>query len=240
MLDNDTSAHTDVVVKAMSRVARSVGNGAATDQALHALTHGALQAIPGADFVSITMAYADGRVSTLAPTHEIARRADQVQYEFGEGPCLAAVEVEETVRSEDMATEQRWPRYAPRVAAMGIGSQMAVEIFRAGSTCAALNLYSTTKGAFDESQHIVELFASQAGIAMNFVRATQTFQEALASRKVIGQAIGIVMERYRLDEDRAFGFLVRTSQDGNLKLRSVAAKIVELANRAAPEPGKRA
>jgi AmiR/NasT family two-component response regulator len=91
-------------------------------------------------------------------------------------------------------------------------------------------VYSDTRGAFDASRHIVELFASQAAIAMNFVRTTQTLQEALATRKTIGQAIGIVMERFRIDEDQAFAFLVRTSQDGNIKLRAVAQKIVDLGN----------
>ncbi len=232
--DRDTL---DVVAAAMSHVARSLADGADSDKALQALTGAALQAIPGADYVSITMAYSDGSLTTLAPTHDTAHQADQIQYELGEGPCLSAVGLEETVRSEDMTSEARWPAYAPRVTALGIGSQMAVEIFRAGSACAALNLYSTTRGAFDESQHIVELFASQAAIAMNFVRATQTLQDALASRRMIGQAVGILMERFTIDEDRAFSFLVRTSQDGNIKLRTVAQQIVDTTQLRVAEAG---
>jgi ANTAR domain len=42
----------------------------------------------------------------------------------------------------------------------------------------------------------------------------------------IGKAVGILMERYRLDSDRAFQLLVRTSQDSNTKLRDVAAGII--------------
>lgn len=229
MLHN-TPYPTDVLVAAMSRVARSLGDGADTDRILLSISQAASEAIPGADYASITMSYPDGSSSTLAPTDELARRADQVQYELAEGPCLDAVALERTVRSEDLTAEERWPRYTSRVAQLGIRSQMAVEIFRAGSTTAGLNVYSTTAGAFDESQHIVELFASQAAIAMNFVRATQTLQEALSSRKTIGQAIGIVMERYALDEDRAFAFLVRMSQDSNVRLRAVAQKVVDIGN----------
>jgi GAF domain-containing protein len=226
----DDTSETHVIVAAMSRVARSLGDGADVDKTLHALTQAALEALAGVDSVTITMADRDGSLRTLAPTSELGRQADVLQYELHEGPCLDAVAMEQTIRSADLTDEERWPAYTPRAARLGIGSQMAVEIFRTSSTCAGLNLYSTTTGALDESRHIVELFASQAAIAMNFVRATQTLQDALISRKTIGQAIGIVMERYGLNEDRAFDFLVRTSQDGNVKLRTVAQNIVDVAN----------
>ncbi|MDX6366508.1 MAG: hypothetical protein QOK30_1584 [Nocardioidaceae bacterium] len=229
-VQSDATDRTDVIVSAMARVARSVRDGAEGDKVLHSITTAALEAIPGADHITITMAYPDGTLQTLAPTDDVGVRADTAQYELGEGPCLAAVEAETTIRAQDIPSEERWPRYAERAAELGIGSQMAVEIFRSGGTCAGLNVYSDTRGAFDASRHIVELFASQAAIAMNFVRTRQTLQEALASRKTIGQAIGIVMERYRIDEDQAFAFLVRTSQDGNVKLRAVAQKIVDLGN----------
>jgi GAF domain-containing protein len=229
-VQSDATDRTDVIVSAMARVARSVRDGAEGDKVLHSITTAALEAIPGADHITITMAYPDGTLQTLAPTDDVGAMADTAQYELGEGPCLAAVAAETTIRAQDVQSEERWPRYAARAADLGIGSQMAVEIFRSGGTCAGLNVYSDTRGAFDESRHIVELFASQAAIAMNFVRTRQTLQEALASRKTIGQAIGIVMERFRIDEDQAFAFLVRTSQDGNVKLRAVAQKIVDLGN----------
>jgi GAF domain-containing protein len=229
-VQSDATDRTDGIVSAMARVARSVRDGAEGDKVLHSITTAALEAIPGADHITITMAYPDGTLQTLAPTDDVGAMADTAQYELGEGPCLAAVAAETTIRAQDVQSEERWPRYAARAADLGIGSQMAVEIFRSGGTCAGLNVYSDTRGAFDESRHIVELFASQAAIAMNFVRTRQTLQEALASRRTIGQAIGIVMERYRIDEDQAFAFLVRTSQDGNVKLRAVAQKIVDLGN----------
>jgi GAF domain-containing protein len=230
---SDTTDQTDVLVNAMAQVARSMGEGAERERVLHTVTAAACEAIPGADYVTITMAYPDGTLQTLAPTDEVGQRADQAQYELGEGPCLTAIGAEHTIRAEDVPSDERWPRYVQRATELGIGSQMAVEIFRSGGTCAGLNVYSKTRGAFDESRNIVELFASQAAIAMNFVRTKQTLQEALESRKTIGQAIGIVMERFRINEDQAFAFLVRTSQDGNVKLRAVAQKIVDLGNSAA-------
>lgn len=226
----DSSPRADATVAAMAQVAQSLGNGASPDHVLETVTKAALDAIPGADYVTITMAHSDGSLRTLAPTDEVGRLADVAQYELGEGPCLTAVLAEKSVRSEDLSAEQRWPRYTKRALELGLGSQMAVEIFRAGGTTAGLNVYSKTRGAFDASHDIVELFGSQAAIAMNFVRTTQTLKEALSSRKTIGQAIGILMERYHLDEDRAFAFLVRASQEGNVKLRVVAQTIVDVGN----------
>ena len=70
------------------------------------------------------------------------------------------------------------------------------------------------------------LFAMHAALAMGRRRQIEQLNEALHTRKVIGQAIGIVMERYELDEDRALQFLVRVSRTGNIKLRTVAQEIV--------------
>ena len=61
---------------------------------------------------------------------------------------------------------------------------------------------------------------------MGWVRHEEDLQAALYTRQQIGVAVGIVMERYTLTRERAFSFLVRTSQTGNVKLRDVAATIV--------------
>ena len=62
---------------------------------------------------------------------------------------------------------------------------------------------------------------------------------ALASRKTIGQAIGLIMQRYQIDEDRALQFLIRASSTGNLRLRMVADEVASGASkrlRHSPEP----
>jgi AmiR/NasT family two-component response regulator len=73
------------------------------------------------------------------------------------------------------------------------------------------------------------LFATHAAIAMGHVRTVGGLVKALTTRKIIGAAIGITMERYQIDEDQAFKFLVRVSQTGNIKLRDVAAQLVSRA-----------
>ena len=49
----------------------------------------------------------------------------------------------------------------------------------------------------------------------------------MRSRTLIGQAVGIVMERYDLNDERAFAFLKRLSSHRNVKLRLVAREIVD-------------
>jgi AmiR/NasT family two-component response regulator len=78
---------------------------------------------------------------------------------------------------------------------------------------------------------MADLFATHAAIALGHAEERENLNQALQSRKVIGQAIGILMERYQLTEDRAFSFLVRASSHGNIKLRDVAAELVDEANK---------
>ena len=78
------------------------------------------------------------------------------------------------------------------------------------------------------------LFAHQAATAIAYAREITQLREALATRQVIGQAVGMTMERFDLDDARAFSFLTRLSQDNNVKLRVVAERM--LADRDADRP----
>jgi GAF domain-containing protein len=112
---------------------------------------------------------------------------------------------------------------------LGLRSQLAVKLYvdREG-TLGGLNLYSTTSEEIDaEAEATAELFAAHAAIALDNARERDTLNQALHSRKVIGQAIGIIMERYDVSEDRAFAFRVRASSQANLKLRDIAQELVD-------------
>jgi hypothetical protein len=125
----------------------------------------------------------------------------------------------------------RWPAFGPKAAALGLGAHLAFQFRAEPHARGALNLYSTEPYGIDEdSVHLGSLFAGQVAVAMGWAKQDQTMSEALATRNLIGQAVGIVMERYTLDSDRAFAFLTRLSQSSNVKLRQVAAALVEAAN----------
>jgi hypothetical protein len=217
------------LLEVMEDVSASLRLPMDVDDTLGVITASAAEAVPGIDFVSISITGKDGRIQTLAPTDERALRGDELQYELGEGPCLDVVFDTPVVEVDDIATDLRWPTYGPRAAKdLGIGSQLGFQFHADPHARGGVNLYSTrTHELTVESRLIGAMFANLVAVALGWSREHATLNEALTSRAQIGQAIGVVMERYRLDSDRAFAFLVRTSQAGNLKLREVAEGIIE-------------
>lgn len=204
--------------------------GAGADDTLSWLTHAVLDAVPGPDYASIGVTHA-GDSATVGATDPLALKADSLQHELGEGPCVAAVSHSAVVQSADVANDSRWPTYAARVAELGIHAQAGLPIRSAGKTLGALNLYATRCGAFDPGDLALAAgYAAQAATAMQLRRRVETLTEAVTSRSIISQAIGLVMERYTLDEDRAMDYLVRASQTSNVKLRQVARELLEQAN----------
>lgn len=222
--------HIDVA-DAMAEVAASLRAPMDLDETLKLITRSAADTIPGVTEASISITTKEGRIETLAPTGPLVIRADHLQYELHEGPCMDAALEQPIVVVADLAADPRWPDFGPKAAALGFGSQVAFQFRAEPHTRGALNLYAQEVDAIDQDAvHLGGMFASQVAVAMGWAREDETLNEALATRNVIGQAVGIVMERYRLDADRAFAFLVRLSQTGNTKLRVVAAALVDQTN----------
>ncbi|TDU89128.1 GAF domain-containing protein [Kribbella voronezhensis] len=220
------------VAEAMSEVAASLQAPMDLDETLALITRSAADTIPGIVEASISITTKTGEIQTLAPTGPLVMRADFLQYELGEGPCLHAALEEPVVVVEDLANDARWPDFGPKAAALGFGSQVAFQ-FEAGgpNTRGALNLYAGEPRAIDhDSIQLGGMFAGQIAVALGWARQDQTMTEALATRNVIGQAVGILMERYKLNSERAFAFLVRLSQSSNTKLRQIADAVVAQAN----------
>jgi hypothetical protein len=122
-----------------------------------------------------------------------------------------------------MAHETRWPQFAARAAEAGAASMLSIQLWVEGDNLGALNLYSRRVDAFDhESEQVGLLFASHAAVAFAGAQGMNHMVEAVATRDLIGQAKGILMERYRVTGDQAFRMLVKVSNDNNRALRSVA------------------
>ena len=130
----------------------------------------------------------------------------------------------------DISTETRWPQYVAEAAQRGLRAQMGLQLFTEAGTLGGLNLYSVRPGVDPDAVQLAELFAAHAAIALGRARHEHQLNESVASRQAIGTAVGIIMERYRIAEDRAFQFLVRASSTSNLKLRAIAQEVVETAN----------
>jgi GAF domain-containing protein len=216
---------------ALSRAAKEIQAAQGTSETLDAIVRTAAESLPDIEHVGITLARKDGSMETLAASDDLVNVLDQLQYDCGEGPCLYAAEAETVVRVEHAHHEQRWPVFIPKAVQHGLRSMLGVQLHLDGSEMAALNLYSTAGDTLDpDLEGFAELFATYASLALGRARREDQLSTALSTRRLIGQAIGIVMVAYRVDEDRAFGYLTRLSNNENIKLRDVAERIVSEAN----------
>lgn len=213
---------------AMHELAATLSSPTETSDALRVLTHGAVDAIPGAGFASISIRHPEGPLETLAATDPVIDALDAEQYRLQEGPCYQTATDESLLVSFDLGNDDRWPRYGPIAVEAGLHAQLAVLLAANGDgQRSALNVYANRPYEFDHNSiEVAELFASHASVALGFVRTVEQLGGAMHSRQVIGQATGIVMERYRLTESRAFSFLVRVSRSSNVRLLDVASQIV--------------
>jgi GAF domain-containing protein len=214
---------------ALAEAARTIHREETLEETLAAIAETARISVPGIDHAGISIILPKGGIETKAATDAVVWEFDRLQYDLGEGPCLTAMHGAPVVSVPHARHDQRWPAFMPRALERGLRSQLAVRLFLdEEGTMGALNLYSTSQDEIDaDAEHVAELFASHAAIALHQAREVEHLNQALESRKVIGQALGIVMERYELDENRAFAFLLRASSTSNIKLREIAAQLVE-------------
>jgi GAF domain-containing protein len=204
------------------------------DSTLEQITTAAVEVLPQVQFSSITVRHADGTLVTVAPTHDMLKQIDAEQYRLQEGPCYEAATHEQSVITSDLGADPRFPRYGPAAVEHGIRAQIGVRLFDSPRSHGALNLYSTEVGAFDDVASISALFAHQAGQAIGYAQEITNLAQAVRTRTTIGQAVGIVMERYKLNDQRAFAFLQRLSSHRNVKLRLVAQEIVDATTKDRP------
>jgi GAF domain-containing protein len=222
------------VGQAIAAAARSINHKRTLDDTLQAIVEVAQASVPGFDEVGISTLHKGGKVQTRAATGDLVHQLDDLQYTLNEGPCVDTLRQANVVVAPRIHHDQRWPRYVPAAVELGLRSQLAVRLYLDDQgTLGGLNLYSTTShDVAPEAEGTAELFAAHAAIALGNARERENLNEALQSRKVIGQAVGIVMERYEINEDRAFAFLVRASSHANIKLRDVAEELVNRTNAA--------
>ena len=188
----------------------------------------AVSMIPGCTAAGVTLVGRRGELTTAAATDELVHEGDRIQYELGEGPCVDAVRDQEIVRSEDIATDTRWPRWSVAVVErLRVRSMLCVQLYTTKGTHGALNLYALDTHAFGGyAESLAATFGSVASAALSSARTEDQLQAAVQSRTLIGQAQGMIMERYGLSDQNAFAVLSRISQDSNERLVEVARTIV--------------
>jgi hypothetical protein len=195
----------------------------------------AVETVPACHYAGVSLRHSNGRVDTPACTDDLVAKADALQYELQEGPCLDAIRADELYVVEDLASDERWPAWGPRAAALGFGSIVSVRLSTPHSVVGALNLYSRVPGAFDDDAVLIAyVYAVHAANALWATQELEGLRVAMRSRHLIGIAQGKLMERHGLSEDAAFEVLRRYSQIHNVKLREVAAEVAAQASDADP------
>jgi transcriptional regulator with GAF, ATPase, and Fis domain len=196
---------------------------------LHKAVALATDLIDGCDEAGVSIVYRKRRIDTPAATGDAARRGDALQYELGEGPCLDAIWQQDTILADDLATDERWPTWGPRAAAeLGVHSFLALQLFTHADTLGALNLYSYKPDAFDKDDTVEGLaLAAHVAVALAAAQQIGQLQSALTNRTTIGQAEGILMERFQLLPNQAFAVLARVSSTSNRRVADLAAELVE-------------
>jgi GAF domain-containing protein len=220
------------ILAGLAEAARVMYRAPDLPSTLNTAVQAAKLALPGVDHVGISVSYRDGRVETVAATDQLVWDLDQLQYELREGPCMEAIWESGVVEVDNLAShESRWPRFVPRAVDLGLRAQMGLRLYVDEQTLGGLNLYSTSSDTIEAGTcEAAELFAAHMALEMGHVRREENLNSAVETRKLIGQAIGLVMERFQLDENRAFQYLARVSQHSNIKLRDVAAEMVQQTN----------
>ncbi len=212
---------------ALACVSREIAEAGTTEKTVEQIVLFATRTL-GTQFAGVTMLRSRGRFETMGPTSDLVIRADELQYSAGEGPCVDAATSSRTVTSENLATDARWPRWGSQAAELGFLSVLSTELHAGGVPMGSLNMYGTKTRQFALGDvRMAQIFASHASVALAAVRSLEGLQQALRNRTVIGQAQGILQERFSIDADRAFTILQRYSQDTNIKLAEVARRLVQ-------------
>jgi GAF domain-containing protein len=224
----DSQSGPDPLAHALSELARDLHHADDPDDVLREVVQAAMDLVPGAEAGSVTALIGGKHVVHKAESGVLPARVDAVMSEYDEGPCLDAVlHHRRIIRVDDMRREVRWPRFAPRAAELGALSVLAFPMFVQDDTLCALNLYSGQADAFtDESEHVGRLLAVHAAVAYAGAQREENLLAAIETRDLIGQAVGLLMERYSIRSGRAFDTLVRFSRQTNRKLRDVATELI--------------
>ena len=132
------------------------------------------------------------------------------------------------IRTDDFRNEPRFPNYAPKVVELGLLSALSLKLYTADRTAGALNLFGYEPRPWNsEAETIGMVLAAHAASAILASRESEQLQSALSTRDRIGQAKGIIMERFKIDDVRAFEMLRKLSQDTNTKLVDVAHRVID-------------
>ncbi|WP_410589967.1 ANTAR domain-containing protein [Amycolatopsis sp. lyj-23] len=191
--------------------------------------------ITAAAGVGVTLVDADGGFVTTTASGPLVREADELQYELGEGPCMAALAGCSPQRIDDVTTERRWTRWCAAVAGSGLRSVVTAPMVTDDGCQGAIKVYATAPAAFGPvDERALVTFADRAAVLVANARAyeragrlSEQFKETLRERDRIAMAKGFLMGRDGLGEEAAFERLLSLARDGGTSPAETATRLVE-------------
>jgi GAF domain-containing protein len=197
---------------------------------LQAIVSTAVSMLSPARYAGLTI-FSRGELIPRASAGEPPLLLDRLQQQLGDGPCISAARHQSVFRIEDTRQDRRWPQFAAEAAQLNVRSMLCVPLWVHERCLGALSLYAGQPAAFSHlHERVTTLLATFAALALAEAQRADQMHDALGNRDVIGQAKGILMERYGVTADVAFGVLSRVSQAENLKLAEIARRLTETGN----------
>jgi GAF domain-containing protein len=197
---------------------------------LQAIVSTAVSMLSPARYAGLTI-FSRGELIPRASAGEPPLLLDRLQQQLGDGPCISAARHQRVFRIEDTRQDRRWPEFAAEAAQLNVRSMLCVPLWVHERCLGALSLYAEEAAAFScLHERVTTLLATFAALALAEAQRADQMHDALGNRDVIGQGKGILMERYGVTADVAFGILSRVSQAENLKLAEIARRLTETGN----------
>lgn len=195
----------------------------------------AAKMVPGAEMAGVAV-NERRKARNAAWTSGLVPQMDTLQSDGREGPSLEAnVLGGDIVRADDLSGELRWPSFSAQAVKLGVLSVLSLPLHTDEELLGSLSLYACGPAAFDlKSESTAASLATHAALALSSNRVQTNLREALESRDVIGQGVGILVERHKVTPDAAFEMLVSVSQRNNVKLRFVAAHLADTGELSCP------
>lgn len=220
-------------VERLSRVARLLSTQRTLPAKLETIVALVKRTIPACDSAGVCLLI-EGDPTSVGVTDRLTVEVDLVQYQTGEGPCLAAIAESQVIRIDVIERDTRFERFAPGALAQEINSVLSIPLAAHGRVVGALNLYSHQVNAFDEhTEQAARPLAEYASEAISrsplyaySLDMVDGLVETLESRALIAQASGVIMANERCTSDAALDRLRDLALAEGTSLRAVAERVL--------------
>src|SRR5207302_4644289 len=115
------------LARTLADAARRLARTGNVQETLELAVDLSLQIVPDADFAGVTLLN-DSRITTPVASDRRVAELDALQARLWEGPCMDAIRELESVYSEDLGTDERWPQFAAQAVQRGMRSLLACRL----------------------------------------------------------------------------------------------------------------